>query len=112
LQGSRLTAWELERQKIPYKIITDSTAGFLIKNGEINKVLVGADRILLSGHVINKIGTFTLAAISNLYRVPFFVAAPLTTLDLKSKIEEVKIEERSPEEILKIKRYWLAPKKD
>jgi len=111
LQGSRLTAWELERQKIPYKIITDSTAGFLIKNGEINKVLVGADRILLSGHVINKIGTFTLAAISNLYRVPFFVAAPLTTLDLKSKIEEVKIEERSPEEIIKIKRYWLAPKK-
>lgn len=111
LQGSRLTAWELEKNKIPYKIIPDSAAGYLMRIGEINKVIVGADRILLSGHVINKIGTFTLACIAHYYKIPFYIAAPVTTIDKKNSIQNVKIEERDPNEILKIKRYWIAPKK-
>jgi S-methyl-5-thioribose-1-phosphate isomerase len=111
LQGSRLTAWELEKYNIPYKIIPDSAAGYLMKLGEINKVIVGADRILLTGHVINKIGTFTIASIANLYKIPFYVASPVTTIDLENTIQNVKIEYRDPLEILKIKRYWIAPKK-
>jgi len=110
LQGSRLTAWELKKQKIPYKILPDSAVGYLFKRGEVDKVFVGADRIFSTGHVINKIGTFTIAVLAKRFNVPFYVAAPTSTIDFKSKVEDVKIEERKKEEVIKIKRFYIAPK--
>ncbi len=110
MQGSRLTAWELEMLKIPYKIIPDLAVGYLLKKGKVNKVIVGADRILQTGHLINKLGTFSIALIANHFKVPFYVAAPTSTIDLKNKLEDIIIEERSREEIIKIKRYYIAPK--
>jgi methylthioribose-1-phosphate isomerase len=110
LQGSRLTAWELKKLGIPYKIIPDSAVGIVMKKRIIKKALVGADRIFLSGHVINKIGTLSIALIANYYKIPFYVAAPTSTIDIKNKVEDVKIEERGKEEIIKIKRFYIAPK--
>ncbi len=110
MQGSRLTAWELKKLGIPYKIVPDLAVGYLLKRGEVKKVIVGADRILSTGHVINKIGTFSIALIANSFKVPFYVAAPTSTIDLKNKLEDIKIEERSKEEVIKIKRYYIAPK--
>jgi len=109
-QGSRLTAWELKKLNIPYKIIPDSSVGFLMKRKEVDKVIVGADRIFSSGHVINKIGTFTIALVADKFEIPFYVAAPISTFDFNNKIEDVKIEERKKEEIIKFKRYYIAPK--
>jgi len=111
MQGSRLTAWELEKLNIPYKIIPDLAVGYLMKKGEVDKIFVGADRILISGHVINKIGTFSIALIAKHFNIPFYVAAPTSTIDPKATLEDVKIEERSREEVIKIKRYYIAPKK-
>jgi methylthioribose-1-phosphate isomerase len=110
LQGSRLTAWELKKLGIPYKIIPDSAVGIVMKKRMVKKVLVGADRIFLSGHVINKIGTLSIALIANYYKIPFYVAAPTSTIDTKNKVEDVKIEERGKEEVIKIKRFYMAPK--
>jgi methylthioribose-1-phosphate isomerase len=110
LQGSRLTAWELKKLGIPYKIIPDSAVGIVMKKRMVKKVLVGADRIFLSGHVINKIGTLNIALIANYYKIPFYVAAPTSTIDTKNKVEDVKIEERGKEEVIKIKRFYIAPK--
>jgi methylthioribose-1-phosphate isomerase len=110
LQGSRLTAWELKKLGIPYKIIPDSAVGIVMKKRIIKKALVGADRIFLSGHVINKIGTLSIALIANYYKIPFYVAAPTSTIDVKNKVENVKIEERGKEEVIKIKRFYIAPK--
>jgi methylthioribose-1-phosphate isomerase len=110
LQGSRLTAWELKKLGIPYKIIPDSAVGIVMKKRMVKKVLVGADRIFLSGHVINKIGTLSIALIANYYKIPFYVAAPTSTIDTKNKVEDVKIEERGKEEVIKIKRFYIAPK--
>ncbi len=110
LQGSRLTAWELKKLGIPYKIIPDSAVGIVMKKRMVKKVLVGADRIFLSGHVINKIGTLSIALIANYYKIPFYVAAPTSTIDTKNKDEDVKIEERGKEEVIKIKRFYIAPK--
>jgi translation initiation factor 2B subunit I family (IF-2BI) len=81
-----------------------------MKKRMVNKVFVGADRILLDGHVINKIGTLTIALIANYYKIPFYVAAPISTIDVKNTIENVKIEERDKEEVIKIKRFYIAPK--
>lgn len=110
MQGSRLTAWELKKLGIPYKIVPDSAIGYLFKKGEVDKIFVGADRILSSGHVINKIGTFTIAMLASYFSIPFYVAAPTSTIDPKGRIEEVKIEERPREEVIKFKRFYLAPK--
>jgi len=100
LQGSRLTAWELLQEKIPHKIITDNTAGFLMKKGLVDAVIVGADRITLRGDVANKIGTYSLAVLAKEHKIPFYVAAPLSTFDTELYSgEDIPIEERSPGEV-------------
>ncbi len=100
LQGSRLTAWELLKEGIPHKVITDNTAAFLMKRGLVDVVIVGADRITLRGDVANKIGTYGLAVLAREHGIPFYVAAPLSTFDPKLvKGEDIPVEERSAEEV-------------
>ncbi|MCX8183399.1 MAG: s-methyl-5-thioribose-1-phosphate isomerase, partial [Crenarchaeota archaeon] len=99
LQGARLTAWELKKYGVPFKLICDSTAGYVMARGMVDKVLVGADRILATGHVANKIGTLTLAVLAKHYGIPFYVAAPLSTFDLAMKAGDIPIEERDPTEV-------------
>jgi len=110
LQGSRLTAFELSREKIPVKIICDSAAAQLMAGGVVDKVVVGADRILRTGHVTNKIGTLPIALAAKFYGVPFYVAAPVSTVDLETDHSQVVIEERDPDEVLYIGRRRLAPR--
>ncbi len=100
LQGARLTAWELYNENIEHYIHTDNSAGYLIKKGLIDLVLVGADRIVLNGDIANKIGTFTLSVLCKEHNVPFYVAAPLSTFDSTLKIgDEITIEERDGQEV-------------
>ena len=100
LQGARLTAWEMIREKIPVTLITDNTAGHLMRLGKIDLVLVGADRIAANGDVANKIGTYPLAVLARRHRIPFYVAAPLSTVDRKTANgNAIPIEERSPVEV-------------
>ena len=104
LQGSRLTVWECQQSKIDCTLITDSMASHVIKNKKINSVIVGADRIAINGDVANKIGTYQLAIACKYHKIPFYVAAPISTFDFQCRNGEmIKIEERLPEEILKIK---------
>lgn len=99
-QGSRLTTWELKQEGIPVSLITDHMAGYLMQKGEIDLVIVGADRIARNGDVANKIGTYTLAVLAREHGIPFYVAAPLSTFDPTIKTgEEIPIEERGEEEI-------------
>ena len=100
LQGARLNVFELKKAKIPFLLITDNMVGHVMSKGMVDKVIVGADRILASGHVINKIGTFNAAVLAKEHGIPFYVAAPTSTLDCENSIEQVKIEERNPKEIL------------
>ena len=110
LQGARLTAWELAKEGIPHKIITDSTAGFLMKRGMVDAVIVGADRITLRGDVANKIGTYSLAVLAKEHKIPFYVAAPLSTFDPKLfSGEEIPIEERGDEEVKNCFGCQIAP---
>ncbi len=110
LQGARLTAWELQKENIPVTLITDSMAGFLMKQGRIDCILVGADRIAANGDTANKIGTYTLAVLAAAHSVPLYVAAPLSTIDRKlSSGNEIPIEERPAEEILTIRGVPIAP---
>jgi len=110
LQGARLTVWELMRDGIPVKLITDNMAAFLMQRGEVSKVIVGADRIIAkTGHVINKIGTLSHAIAAKYYGIPFLVAAPTSTIDFESRVEEVIIEERDPREVLYIEGRRIAP---
>ncbi len=110
LQGARLTAWELMKEKIPATLIADNMAGFLMKQGKINKVIVGADRIAANGDVANKIGTYSLAVLAKKHNIPFYVAAPLSTMDLSVQNgDEIPIEERSAEEITTIRGIRVAP---
>ncbi len=103
LQGARLTTWELAREGIPVTLITDSMAGYLLSQGKIDCVILGADRIAANGDVANKIGTYTVAVLARENQVPFYVAAPTSTIDLSLKSgEEIPIEERSPEEVTHI----------
>lgn len=104
LQGARLTVWELKKEGIPVTLITDNMVGYAMSKGLINKIVVGADRILLSGHVINKIGTYTIAVLAKYHGIPFYVAAPTSTVDAESKLSDVVIEERNPDEV----RYVLG----
>jgi methylthioribose-1-phosphate isomerase len=100
LQGARLTAWELVQEKIPVTLVTDNMAASLMKRGKINLVLVGADRIARNGDTANKIGTYGLAVLANWHRIPLYVAAPVSTLDLGlSSGGEIPIEERASEEV-------------
>lgn len=109
LQGSRLTAFELEKAGIPFKIITDSTAAFLMQQGKIDLVITGADRIASNGDAANKIGTYNLAVLCNHHNIPFYIAAPTSTIDtLLNSGSEIKIEERSKEEITKIKNVQIT----
>ena len=110
LQGARLTAWELTKEKIPATLIADNMAGFLMKQGKINKVIVGADRIAANGDVANKIGTYSLAVLAKEHKIPFYVAAPLSTVDLSVQNgDEIPIEERDAEEITTIRGIRVAP---
>lgn len=112
LQGSRLTAWELSKLKIPYKIITDNTAGFLMKKGLVQAVIVGADRITLNGDTANKIGTYALAVLAKQHGIPFYVTAPTSTFDpLLESGDKIPIEERAEKEILHCHRSRVAPQK-
>lgn len=111
LQGARLTAWELLKENIPHKVITDSTAGFLMKKGAVDLVIVGADRITARGDVANKIGTYTLAVLCKEHNIPFYVAAPTSTIDPTiEKGEDIPIEERSEEEVKTCGGCLIAPK--
>ena len=100
LQGARLTAWELVQEGIPVTLITDSTAGHLMSRGEIDAVIVGADRVAANGDVANKIGTYTLAVLANRHGIPFYVACPLSTLDIGIPSgDSIPIEERPAGEV-------------
>jgi methylthioribose-1-phosphate isomerase len=100
LQGSRLTAWELSQYGIPFSINTDSAAAFLMKLGKVDLVLVGADRIAANGDTANKIGTYNLAVLCNYHKIPFYIAAPFTTIDSGcSDGSKIKIEERNKKEL-------------
>ena len=100
LQGSRLTAWELEQTGIPYRVIIDSSAGLLMSRGLVDRVVVGADRIAANGDVANKIGTYPLAVLAGRHGVPFVVAAPTSTIDDQTPTgADIPIEERDPAEV-------------
>ncbi|MEM3725497.1 MAG: S-methyl-5-thioribose-1-phosphate isomerase [Candidatus Bathyarchaeia archaeon] len=107
LQGARLTAYELKRDGIPVTLITDNMVGYVMRRKLVNKVVVGADRIVKDA-VINKIGTFTIAVLAKEHNIPFYVAAPKSTFDLTRTSADVVIEERSPEEVLYIGSQRIA----
>lgn len=108
-QGSRLTAWELMRDKIPTQLICEGAAAHLMKLGKISWVLVGADRIAANGDVANKIGTYSLAVLARFHSVRFMVVAPTSTIDMNTPTgEQIPIEERSPEEILNVNQQRIA----
>ncbi|MBX6770384.1 MAG: S-methyl-5-thioribose-1-phosphate isomerase [Chloroflexi bacterium] len=110
LQGARLTAWELLAAGIPHTIIVDGLAAFLMRRGEIDLVIVGADRIAANGDVANKVGTYSLAVLARAHGLPFYVAAPLSTVD--PQIErgvDIPLEERSPDEVRTIRGIPVAP---
>jgi len=110
LQGACLTAWELMQEKIPVTLITDSMAGHFMSRGKVDCVIVGADRIAANGDTANKIGTYTLAVLAKENGIPFYVAAPTSTIDLTLKSgDKIPIEERSPEEVTSIKGVRVAP---
>jgi methylthioribose-1-phosphate isomerase len=110
LQGSRLTAWEFARDGIPVRLITDNMAGYFLRRGEVDLVIVGADRIAANGDTANKIGTYTLAVLAREHGVPFYVAAPASTVDLAlSSGEEIPIEERPGEEVTDWGGVRIAP---
>lgn len=110
LQGARLTAWELQQDGIPVTLIADSAAGFLLSRGKIDAVIVGADRVAANGDVANKIGTYPLAVLSRRHGVPFYVACPLSTIDVSVAAGiDIPIEERSGEEVLGYREKRWAP---
>ena len=110
LQGIRLTAWELAKDDIPVTVITDNMAGHVMKSGKIDAVVVGADRIAANGDTANKIGTYMVAVLAKEHNIPFYVAAPVTTLDLSlASGEQIPIEERDRTEVTHIRDLQLAP---
>ncbi len=108
-QGSRLTAFELKHDGIDVNLIPDTAVGYTMANGLVNKVIVGADRILRTGHLFNKIGTYQIASMAKQHEIPFYVAAPLSTFDLKSNPEDVVIEQRKSSEVTTIGGKRTAP---
>ena len=109
MQGSRLTTFELKHEGIDVSLIPDTAVGYTMANGLINKIVVGADRILSTGHVFNKIGTYQIALIAKQHNIPFYVAAPLSTFDLNSNTEDVVIEQRKASEVTSIGNIKTAP---
>ncbi len=111
LQGARLTAWEMKKEKIPATLICDNMAGSLMRQGKINKVIVGADRIAANGDAANKIGTYALAVLARAHRIPFYIAAPVSTFDFSIKTgEDIPIEERQADEVTTFRGAQAAPK--
>ncbi|MFN4046289.1 MAG: S-methyl-5-thioribose-1-phosphate isomerase, partial [Acidilobaceae archaeon] len=102
LQGARLNVWELRKEGIPFKLIVDSAAALVLARGMADIVLVGADRIILTGHTANKIGTLQIAIASKHYNKPFYVVAPTSTIQPTWNPQEIVIEERSPEEVTRV----------
>src|SRR3989338_675313 len=110
LQGARLTAWELSKNDIPVTVITDNMAGWLMKKGLITKVIVGADRIAANGDVATKIGTYSVALLAKHHGIPFYVVAPLSTIDLLTLTgDEIPIEERPQREVTHVGQTQLTP---
>jgi methylthioribose-1-phosphate isomerase len=110
LQGSRLTAWELQKDDIPVTLITDNMAGHVMKQGKVDAVVVGADRIAANGDAANKIGTYMVAVLAKQHDIPFYVAAPISTIDLACPTgEQIPIEERDTREVTHVHEHQLAP---
>jgi methylthioribose-1-phosphate isomerase len=110
LQGARLTAWELDRLAIPYRLVTDSSVGALMARNLVDRVVVGADRIAANGDAANKIGTYTVAVVAARHAVPFYVAAPTSTIDPRTPTgNEIPIEERSSDEVTEVFGTRVAP---
>lgn len=110
LQGLRLTAWELAKDNIPVTVITDNMAGHVMKQGKVDTVVVGADRIAANGDTANKIGTYMVAVLAKKHSIPFYVAAPVSTVDLSLPSgDKIPIEERDPREITHMRDHQLAP---
>jgi methylthioribose-1-phosphate isomerase len=110
LQGARLTAWELQQAGVPLTLITDNMAGYMMKSGRVDCVIVGADRIVANGDTANKIGTYSLAVLARAHRIPFYVAAPTSTIDLSMDHGDcIPIEERSSDEVTHLAGQLIAP---
>ncbi|MCL4523096.1 MAG: S-methyl-5-thioribose-1-phosphate isomerase [Acidobacteria bacterium] len=110
LQGARLTAWELQQDGIPLTLITDNMVGHILKTQQVGAIVVGADRIAANGDAANKIGTYQIAVLAREHNVPFYVAAPISTLDLSIPSgEHIPIEERSPDEVTHLRGVRIAP---
>ncbi len=110
LQGAKLTAWELQQDQIPVTLVADNMSGILMKNGKVDMVVVGADRIAANGDTANKIGTYNLALVAHAHGVPFYVAAPCSTIDISiPNGEAIPIEERDPEELYAVGQEQIAP---
>jgi len=111
LQGARLTAWELARERIPHAVIVDNAAGAFMRTGEVDAVIVGADRIARNGDFANKIGTYEKAVVARENRIPFYVAAPWSTFDARRATgRAIPVEERSEEEVLELTGHRIAPR--
>jgi len=111
LQGARLTIWELKRNSIPSALITDNMAAHIMKTEKIDAIIIGADRIALNGDTANKIGSYSLAIAAKFHKIPFYVVAPTDTIDYSINTgKDIKIEERSAEEVIKVKGKYIAPK--
>lgn len=110
LQGARLTAWEMVQENIPVTLITDNMAGYMMAKGEVDAVVVGTDRVAANGDVANKIGTYMVAVLARRHNIPFYVACPLSTIDLNiASGDDIPIEERSVEEVKGFRDYhWAA----
>ena len=110
LQGARLTAWELSKDNIPVTVITDNMAGHVMKQGKVDCVVVGADRIAANGDAANKIGTYMVAVLAKQHNIPFYVAAPFSTIDLATATgEDIPIEERDAREVTHVRDHRLTP---
>ncbi len=110
LQGARLTAWELDKEGIPFTLITDNMAGYIMSKGMVDLIVVGADRIAANGDTANKIGTYSLAVLAKEHNIPMYIAAPLSTIDMSlTSGKEIPIEEREADEVLFIKGKRIAP---
>ncbi|MFC1899998.1 S-methyl-5-thioribose-1-phosphate isomerase [Chloroflexota bacterium] len=110
LQGARLTTWELQKANVPVTLITDNMAGYFMSNGKIDCVITGADRITANGDTANKIGTYSIAVLAKENGVPFYIAAPTTTIDASLETgAEIPIEQRSPDEVTHIRGVQIAP---
>ena len=110
LQGARLTAWELQKHGIDVTVICDNMSGFLMQQGKVDAVIVGADRITANGDVVNKIGTYAVAVLCKQHKIPFYVAAPLSTIDMNLKTsQEVIIEERDAKEVTHFNQQEITP---